>query len=443
MPRTTRTAKDLFIASLLAASLAACSGGDDAGDDSDGEDGTPSGEIQVFSWWTSPGEVDALEALVDLQEENYPDTRVRNLAEELADEARARLAQLLADGTPPDLYQANIGADEFRYVLFNGMDDSDSKVESLNDLMAEHGWLDVLPEAVVDTLSYRGTAYSVALNVHRINSLFYNKKIMEEEGLSVPETTDELLVTAAALEDAGYTPLCIGSSDPWTLALLVFEAVFPAVAGPEYYTSYWTGRENPDSEQIDETLAYVSELWPYFNADANSIDWTAGVDHMFDEEEPCVMTVMGDWAKGYLATKGWVAGEDFDQAPFPGSGGTFVFTSDSFLLPKGAPNRPAAVSFLETMMSLESQIEFNRLKGSIPVRTDVDPAAFDETTQRTMEEFQSDTLVVARSGLVPAEAFADLDDSLQSFVVDGDADAVKNALVNDYATLETYPGNLD
>src|SRR5687768_11585757 len=109
MPQTTRTAKYLFIASLLAATLAACVGSDDGGGGDDEEDdGEPSGEIQVFSWWTSPGEVDALEALISLQEANYPDTRVRNLAEELADEARARLAQLLADGTPPDLYQANV-----------------------------------------------------------------------------------------------------------------------------------------------------------------------------------------------------------------------------------------------------------------------------------------------------------------------------------------------
>jgi glucose/mannose transport system substrate-binding protein len=300
-----------------------------------------------------------------------------------------------------------------------------------------------LPKAVVDTLSYNGTAYSVPINIHRINSLFYNKRILAEEGLSVPETTDELLVTAAALEDAGYTPLCIGSSDPWTLALLVFENVLPALAGPEYYTSYWTGKEDPESRQIDETLAYVSELWPYFNSDANSIDWTAGIDQLFGDEAPCAMTVMGDWAKGYLATKGWVAGEDFDQAPFPGSVGSFVFTSDSFLLPKGAPNREAAVSFLETMTSAEAQIEFNVLKGSIPARTDIDPSEFDQTTQRTMEDFRSDDLVVARSGLVPSDAFGDLNDSLQAFVIDGDADAVKNALANDYASLELYAGNLE
>jgi glucose/mannose transport system substrate-binding protein len=442
MLRITKVARLLFAASLASVSIAACGGGDDGGGGGDDED-EPSGEIQVFSWWTSPGEVDALGALIALQEANYPETRVRNLAEELADEARARLAELLAAGTPPDLYQANVGADEFRYVLFNGMDDSDSKVEPLNALMDEYGWYEVLPEAVVDTLSYRGTAYSVPVNVHRINSLFYNKRILADEGLSVPETADELLVAAAALADEGYTPLCIGSSDPWTLALLVFENVFPALAGAGFYTSYWTGKENPESRQIDDTLEYVSELWPYFNADANSLDWTSGVDLMFEEESPCVMTVMGDWAKGYLETKGWVAGEDFDQAPFPGSVGTFVFTSDSFLLPKGAPHRAAAVSFLETMASVDAQIAFNVLKGSIPVRTDIDPAEFDETTQRTMRDFTSDELVVARSGLVPSDAFADLNDSLQSFVSDGDTDAVKNALANDYATLELYPGNLE
>jgi glucose/mannose transport system substrate-binding protein len=95
------------------------------------------------------------------------------------------------------------------------------------------------------------------------------------------------------------------------------------------------------------------------------------------------------------------------------------------------------------MTSVEAQIEFNVLKGSIPVRTDIDPSEFDETTQRTMKDFTNDELVVARSGLVPSDAFGDLDDSLQAFVSDGDADAVKNALANDYASLELYPGNFE
>ncbi len=369
---------------------------------------------------------------------------MNNLAEELADEARARLAQLLADGTPPDLYQANIGADEFRYVLFNGMDDNDSKVEPLNALIEEYGWYDVLPKAVVDTLSYNGTACSVPDQrpPHQL-TLLQQAHSRRRRAVGPGDHRRTPRRPRRRSRTRGYTPLCIGSSDPWTLALLVFENVFPAIAGPEYYTSYWTGKENPESRQIDDTLAYVSELWPYFNTDANSIDWTAGIDHLFDDESPCVMTVMGDWAKGYLASKGWVAGEDFDQAPFPGSVGTFVFTSDSFLLPKRAPNRSRRGLVPRDHDVRRGADRIQLLKGSIPVRTDIDPSEFDETTQRTMKDFASDDLAVARSGLVPGDAFGDLNDSSQAFVSDGDADAVKNALANDYASLELYPGNFE
>jgi glucose/mannose transport system substrate-binding protein len=425
-----------FVSLLLAASCAVTAVG--CGSDDEPSSAEPTGEVKLFSWWTSGGEVDALRALISVHEKNYPKTKVKNLAEDLADEAHARLAQLMEAGTPPDLYQANVGADEFTYVLFNGVDDSDSKVESLNKLAEAEGWNDVFPPAVQDALSYDGTMYAVPANIHRINSLFYNKKIMAEEGLAVPETTEDLLTTAEALKTAGYTPLCIGSADSWTIALLLFENILPAVAGGDYYMSYWTGKEDPKGAEMKASIDYFYALWPYFNADAGDLDWTTGIDHMFDDESPCVMTVMGDWAKGYLTTKGWTAGEDFDQAPFPGSNGTFVFTADTFPLPKGAPNRDGAVAFLKTVGSVEGQIAFNLLKGSIPVRTDVDPSNFDETTQRTMADFAKDKLVTARSGLVPLDAFADLPDALQDLVRENDESVVLNALANDYDSLSDF-----
>jgi glucose/mannose transport system substrate-binding protein len=422
-----------FASFLLAASCAIATTG--CGSDDDAGDTEPSGQVNLFSWWTSGGEVDALRALIAVHEQRYPKTKVKNLAEDLADQARARLAQLMEAGTPPDLYQANVGADEFTYVLYNGVDDRDSRVESLDALAEKEGWTDVFPPAVLDALSYNGTIYAVPANIHRINSLFYNKKIMEEEGLDVPETTDDLLTTAEALKSAGYTPLCIGASDSWTVALLLFENILPAVAGGDYYMSYWTGKEKPKSDEMRASLDYFHALWPYFNEDAGDLDWTAGVDHMFDDDAPCVMTVMGDWAKGYLTTKGWTAGEEFDQAPFPGSNGTFVFTADTFPLPKGAPNRDGAVAFLKTVGSIEGQVAFNLLKGSIPVRTDVDPMEFDETTRRTMADFAQDNLVTARSGLVPADAFADLPAALQDLFREDDDSVVLNSLANDYDAL--------
>jgi len=396
----------------------------------------PSGRVDIFSWWTSGGEVQALDALIAVHEQKYPKTDVENLAEDLAEEARARLEQRMQDGVPPDLFQANIGADQFKWVLFNGVDDSESKVEPLNDIAQKNGWMQTFPQAVIDALSYNDTIYGVPANIHRINALFYSIPAFEAAGVSPPTTREELLSVAQALEAANYTPMCIGSEHWWTLNLLTFENILPSVGGPDFYTSSWTGQEDPRSAQVSDALDFLLELWPYMNADANSLDWTKGIDHMFDAESPCAMTVMGDWAKGYLESKGWVAGTHFEQIPFPGSNGTFVFTADTFPLPKGAPNRAGAVAFLETIGSTDGQIAFNVLKGSIPVRTDIDPMEFDATAQRTMADFASNSLVKALSGLQPQGSFEDLGPQVKTMLTTGDKQPVLNVLANDYAVLQ-------
>jgi glucose/mannose transport system substrate-binding protein len=395
----------------------------------------PSGNVEIFSWWTSGGEVDALNALIAVYENKYPKANVKNLAEDLAEEARDRLEQRMAEGAPPDTFQANIGTDLFKWVTFNDLDDADSKVEPLNAMAQRNGWFNAFPKVVLDTLSYDGTLYGVPANIHRINALFYSIRIFNEVGVQAPSTTEALLTVSQQIKDAGYTPICLGSEHWWTVSLLTFENVFPAVAGGSYYTSYWGGNEDPNSPQVHAALDYMLELWPYMNADANTVGWTGGVDHMFDANSPCAMTVMGDWAKGYLESKGWKAGVDFEQIPFPGSNGTFVFTADTFPLPKGAPNRVAAAALLETIGSVDGQIAFNVVKGSIPARTDIDPMEFDATAQKTMADFASNSIVRAMSGLLPQDSFQDLGPAVQDMLTTRNKEAVLNVLANDYTAL--------
>ncbi len=60
---------------------------------------------------------------------------------------------------------------------------------------------------------------------------------------------------------------------------------------------------------------------------------------------------------------------DYSWAPSPGTDGIFIVLSDSFGLPKNAPNRDNAISFLKVVGSRgEGQDAFNPIKGSIPAR---------------------------------------------------------------------------
>jgi glucose/mannose transport system substrate-binding protein len=412
----------------LSASMLACGSKEPAEPTSDTS-------LEIFSWWTSGGEVEALNALLDVHRGHYPNVKVTNAAEALAAKARDRLDERMAEGLPPDMFQANVGADQQRWVLFNEIDDSESKVESLNSLADAAGWRDVFPSQVTEALSYDGKMYAVPLNIHRINSLFLNKHVFEAEGLEPPTTLAELESTCETLSAAGYTCLTIGNKNNWTMQLFTFENVLPAVAGGEYYQSFWRGEKDPDDQQIVDTLDTVLRLWPYFNEDANDVDWAEALDTMMTGDKPAAMAVMGDWAKGYFVSQGWEPGIDFDQIPFPGSNGTFVFTADTFAMPKGAPHESAARNFLSTVGSVEGQTAFNKIKGSIPVRGDINPEDFDALGQKTFEDFQSNERVLAMSGLTPVGSIDDVAPAIKEMLNDSDPDVLLFALRNSYPAL--------
>ncbi len=84
---------------------------------------------------------------------------------------------------------------------------------------------------------------------------------------------------------------------------------------------------------------------------------------------------------------------DYSWAPSPGTDGIFIVLSDSFGLPKNAPNRDNAISFLKVVGSREGQDAFNPIKGSIPARADGDPSLYDEYQLTAMEDFATNTLV--------------------------------------------------
>jgi glucose/mannose transport system substrate-binding protein len=64
-----------------------------------------------------------------------------------------------------------------------------------------------------------------------------------------------------------------------------------------------------------------------------------------------------------------------------------MWLSDSFTLPKGAPDRDAAIAWLKLCGSLAGQDAFNPKKGSIAVRTDSNAKLYDAYLQSAMSDW--------------------------------------------------------
>jgi glucose/mannose transport system substrate-binding protein len=410
----------LGVTAIVVLGLAAC-GGDDTEEQR---------EVEIFSWWVSGGEVEALDALIALHESLHPDVTVRNLAAEYADQARDELKNRMAAGTPPDTFQANIG-----YGVLTWAPEA---LESLDDLAADQGWTTAFEPAVLAAASEGGVLYAVPMNIHRINSLFYNSKVLADHGLTPATTLEELHDQCLTLRAAGVTPIALGNINNWTLQELAFECVLPAVAGADGYETYWRGDSTADSQEMQDTLAYVLSLFAddCFNTDSTTIDWTAALDMVADNT--AAYSEMGDWAKGYLESVGQIADDDFGVVPFPGTSDIFVYTSDTFPLPKGAAHRDDAIDLLITMASIDGQIAFNQIKGSIPARVDIDAAAsFDSMQQATYASWKTGTTkALAMSGLVKPDVMTDLGVRLKDAMSIGDTSQLMNYLVNNYASLK-------
>jgi glucose/mannose transport system substrate-binding protein len=100
--------------------------------------------------------------------------------------------------------------------------------------------------------------------------------------------------------------------------------------------------------------------------------------------------IMGDWAKGEFLNADLVPGEDFACFRIPGSQDQVTFNSDQFaMFSQGDGVSAEQAALAEAILSPSFQIAFNKVKGSVPARTDLDASDLDACGQRAYEEFRA------------------------------------------------------
>ncbi len=87
----------------------------------------------------------------------------------------------------------------------------------------------------------------------------------------------------------------------------------------------------------------------------------------------------GDWSRGDINKAGMHPLTDYTCRPAPGNDGIFMAVVDAFCMPRTSDpvKIDAQDRFARLVMSPVMQHDFNLMKGSIPVRTDVAMAGYD------------------------------------------------------------------
>jgi glucose/mannose transport system substrate-binding protein len=414
-------ARRVLLAVVVAGSvsiLPACSKATDRGDR----------EVEVFSWWVGPGDREGLDALVGVFRQHNPDVRFINASVEggAGVNAKSVLATRLQTNDPPDSYQVHAG-------LELASDIRTGKVEDLTYLYDREGWRDKFPRWLLDSITVDGRIYSVPVNIHRSNLLWYNPKVLRAVGVAAPPTTwSQLLEQAPRFRAAGITPLSVGPL--WTLKHLL-ENVLLGELGPDRYSGLWTGATDWHAPEVLAALTTYTKVLAVSDMNAASSDWQPALDRM--ASGAAAYNVMGDWADSYLGRAKHLAFHiDYDAVATPGSDGILNLLSDTFTMSAGAPHRAAAEKWLTVCGSVEAENAFNPQKGSVPARLDADRSRYRDYLASALAEWSRPGIRVVGSlthGMVASNAWnGEIDNALGVFSQDLDTKRFADAVARSY-----------
>ena len=164
---------------------------------------------------------------------------------------------------------------------------------------------------------------------------------------------------------------------------MLFNAVLIGHGGPELYHAVFAGRDQaaikgPKFREVAEIFGKLRGLVDPGSPGRNWNDATALVS-----TGKAGMQVMGDWAKGEFAAAGLSAGKDYGCV-FVGQSQDIIMGGDVFVFPKtdDPAARAAQDKMAEVMLDPATQLAFNTVKGSMPVRLDVDTSKMDACAQK-------------------------------------------------------------
>jgi glucose/mannose transport system substrate-binding protein len=389
----------------------------------------PSGstKIEVQSWWTTGGEATGLQKLFEKFNADNSGLCAYNaaIAGGAGTAAQGVIKTRTLAGTPPDTFQVHMGHELLdTYVNIS----AGSVLSPLDTSIIDPS---KFPAGVVSIISGSdGKVYTVPVNIHRANVLWYNKKVFSDNGLTAPATWADFKTTADALKAKNITALAVGDNGIWAWGM-VFETILIGELGIDGFNGLWTGTTKWDDPKVTDALNELKTVAGYVNSDHSSLTWDQANQLVIDGKAG--MTIMGDWANGDYVAKKFT---DYGWAPAPGNTGIYQALADSFPLPTKAANQDGVKKLLAFMASAEGQDIFNPYKGSIPARTDAgkppaDGLQYNDYQKSAMSDWTKDTVVPSMEhGAAAAPAWKSaIEAALTTFATGGDVASTQAALV--------------
>ena len=326
--------------------------------------------VEVMHFWTSGGEAAALGVVRDKVVSEGVKWVDAPIAGGGGDAAKTALQARIASGNPPAAMLL-LGQNIIDWA-------NEGMLGNVDALATAEGWDAALPQAVKDYTKIGGHYVSVPTNVHRTDMIWASKAAFDKIGAPYPTTWEELNALAPKFLAAGIIPLAHGGQ-AWQEAYM-FEAVALGIGGADFYRKALVDLDDATlrGPEMVAVFTELAALRGMVDANAAGRDWNLASAMVINGE--AAMQIMGDWAKGEFTNAGKVPGDDYACIPVPkAKGDGFVYLVNSLsLFTQTDPDLIKGQEVLASaIMDKDVQIGFNKAKGAIPARTDIDLSSMD------------------------------------------------------------------
>jgi len=275
----------------------------------------------------------------------------------------ARLAEMIAEGTPPDVMKLPTN------LVPNLV--SEGSVEPLDAYISGDFARRFVSSIINEGVQYQGRPFGLPWAVGA-RAMFYNETLLEEAGVATPPSTwDELLSACQAIQAIGKA--CLGLQGGGGIETDVYFYYFLWGNGGNLYND-GLNRSALSRPEAIEALAFVQQLIAqgYTQADPASADYErrVGIERLFIQGE-VAMIYSGAWMVISLPQQ--APDLKYGVAPIPNNGTPVTYgVVDGIMMSSYSKNKALAWAFLEYLWRDENRVQVSNF-GSIPDLKDIGP----------------------------------------------------------------------
>ncbi|MDT5247381.1 MAG: glucose/mannose transport system substrate-binding protein [Mycobacterium sp.] len=298
------------------------------------------------------------------------------------------LAARMQAGDPPDVWQTFLGSSLRAWVDAGKLADASEVFEQAN--LGPN-----LPPTLLDAATYRDKQWGVPTGSHRGNVLWFNQRVLRDAGVAAPGpgyTADAFASDLDKVAASGGTPLCLGGKDRFTSTEL-FENTLLGVVGKAGWQKIGDDSFDWRGAQVTDALNRFEQVVSHADPNAGGLTWDQAAKKL--ATGGCAFLSMNDSVYGELVTSGAKEGTDFGYVAYPGTAGAYLAIVDTFVVSKDAKDGVNAMKFLQTVADPKVTLAFNKAKGSVPVRKDVDVSSLPPYQRQASTSLWSDQILMS------------------------------------------------